>query len=312
MSAFHHTHGPVRSKLHVWIDAARPRTLPLALSSTLLGSFLAAAEHRFNWSVFMLAIVTTVLLQILSNFANDYGDFVNGKDTAERIGPARMMQSGEIRPEVMVRAMIGASALAFVCGLALIAAGTQGLAYSLQALYAMLGIAAIASALKYTVGKNPYGYRGLGDLFVFLFFGLTGALGTYFLHTHHLSADVFLPASSIGFLSTGVLNLNNLRDIESDRRLSKRTLVVMMGARRAKLYHAGLLAAAVVTGIAYTIIHYRTGFQLLFLLALPLFLKNLRVVFATKHPAELNGELRRLSLSTLLFSVAFGIGLLMR
>jgi 1,4-dihydroxy-2-naphthoate polyprenyltransferase len=304
---------PIRSPLKnltIWIDAVRPRTLPLALSSTILGSFLAAAEHRFNWSVFLLASLTTIMLQILSNLANDYGDFVNGKDTSTRIGPKRMVHSGHIAPEAMVRVLIILVGVTLMIGTALIVVGTQGIEATGKVFYFLLGVAAIAAALKYTVGKNPYGYRGLGDIFVFLFFGLTGAIGTYFLHTHHLKFDLVLPATSIGLLSTGVLNLNNMRDIESDRLAKKRTLVVIMGADRAKIYHMVLLVSAVITGLAYTVINFRSGFQLLFLIALPLLVQNIRTVLSNTRPVELNAELKNLSLSTLLFSLAFGIGLL--
>ncbi len=300
------------SRLVNWINAARPRTLPLALSSTILGSFLAAADHAFSWGVFILASLTTVLLQILSNLANDYGDFVNGKDTAARIGPPRMLQSGQISPQQMITALIALVAVTLLSGTALIVAGTDGAPAGSSVFYFLLGIAAIVAALKYTVGKNPYGYRGLGDISVFLFFGLTGALGTYYLHTHLMKLDLILPAASIGLLSTGVLNLNNMRDEHSDRLAKKRTIVVMIGGDRAKIYHMVLVVAAVVMGLAYTILNYRSGYQFLFLIPLPLLYQNITTVFRNTRPAELNAELKKLSLSTLLFSVTFGAGLLIR
>jgi 1,4-dihydroxy-2-naphthoate polyprenyltransferase len=296
--------------MNIWINAARPRTLPLSLSSTLLGSCLAAADHSFNWYVFILASLTTVLLQILSNMANDYGDYINGKDTAERIGPARMVQSGRITPERMVTAIGVLAAVTLVCGSALIVVGTRGTPAFGIAVYFLLGLSAITAALKYTLGKNPYGYRGFGDIAVFIFFGLTGALGTYYLHTHQMRFDLLLPATSIGLLSVGVLNLNNLRDEQNDRRLAKRTLVVIIGTSRAKMYHMALLVTAVITGLAYTMLHYRSGFQFLFLLPLPLLLQNISVVFRNTQPAELNAELKNLSLTTLFFALAFGAGLL--
>lgn len=296
---------------NIWLNAARPRTLPLALSSTTLGSFLAAADNAFSWKVFILSSITTVLLQILSNLANDYGDFVNGKDTAERIGPERMVQSGRISPRLMVKALYVLVGLTLISGSALIFTGTTGAPAVSSILYFAMGIGAIVAALTYTVGKNPYGYRGWGDLSVFLFFGLTGALGTYYLHTHQMRADLLLPAASIGLLSTGVLNLNNLRDEQSDRLAKKRTLVVIIGSGNAKIYHMLLLVTAVALGLAYTALHYRSGFQLLFLLPVPLLVQNIAVVFRNRRPAELNPELKKLSLSTLFFSLAFGAGLLL-
>ena len=298
--------------LAIWINAARPRTLPLALSSTTLGSLLAAADNTFNWSVFILASLTTVLLQILSNLANDYGDFINGKDTADRIGPQRMVQSGQITPQRMVKALVVLVAVTLTTGTALILVGTNGVATSSTICYFLMGIGAIIAALKYTVGKNPYGYRGLGDVSVFIFFGLMGTIGTYYLHTHHMKFDLILPAASIGLLSTGVLNLNNLRDVQSDRQAKKRTLVIIIGSSRAKIYHMMLLVTAVITGLAYTILNFRSGFQFLFLIPLPLLVQNIITAFRYTRPTELNAELKRLSLSTLLFSLTLGAGSLIR
>jgi 1,4-dihydroxy-2-naphthoate polyprenyltransferase len=299
-----------RKSLTTWIEAARPRTLPLALSSTTLGSCLAASDRGFNWEVFVLASVTTVLLQVLSNLANDYGDFINGKDTAQRIGPPRMVQSGQIAPRSMVRALVALVIITLASGTALVVAGTYGAASGVAALYFLMGIGAITAAMRYTVGNNPYGYRGLGDVSVFIFFGLLGTLGTYYLHTHHLKLDLLLPAASVGLLSTGVLNLNNMRDEQSDRQANKRTFVIIIGGRKAKFYHMGLVVSAVIAGLAYTLLNYRSGFQFLFLIPLPLLYQNIMTVFRNTRPAELNAELKRLSLSTFLFAVTFGAGIL--
>ena len=298
--------------LRPWIDAARPKTLLLALSSTLLGSFLAAAEQRFHWNVFLLAALTTILLQILSNLANDYGDFTNGKDNANRVGPRRMVQSGEISVLSMRYAIVLVTVCSFAAGIALIIAGTEGELPAVKVLFVILGIASIAAALKYTIGDNPYGYRGWGDLSVFLFFGIIGTVGTYALHTHHITADVFLPAACIGFLSAGVLNVNNLRDEATDTQAAKRTLVVLLGRDRAKIYQAILLALAVLSGCFYTLMNFRSGIQFLFLCSLPFLVKHVRTVIKNTCPEELNAELKNLSLSTLLFSILFGLGLIFR
>ena len=249
-----------------WIHAFRLRTLPLALSNSIIGSCLAAADDKFRWSIFGLAALTTVLLQIMSNMANDYGDFVNGKDTAERIGPKRMVQSGEITPKTMLRGIITIGMLCAVSGVVLIIIGTEGIPVTNMLLFGLLGLAAIAAAIKYTVGKNPYGYRGLGDLFVFIFFGLVGVIGTYFLHTQSFRWELLLPASAIGMLSTGVLNMNNMRDYEADKNAGKKTIVVAMGVKKAAFYHLFLVGGAALLTILYTLLNYHSVWQWLFVL----------------------------------------------
>ena len=294
-----------------WIQAFRLRTLPLALSNTIIGSCLAAADDKFRWSIFGLAALTTVLLQIMSNMANDYGDFVNGKDTAERIGPKRMVQSGEITPKTMLRGIMVIGILCAVSGVSLILIGTAGMDITNLLIFGILGLAAIAAAIKYTVGKNPYGYRGLGDIFVFIFFGLVGVIGTYFLHTQSFRWDLLLPASSIGFLSVGVLNMNNMRDYEQDKKAGKRTIVVAMGEKNAAYYHLFLVAGAVVLTIIYTLLNYHSLWQWLFVLSFPLLFLNLKKVFTYKNALELYPELPRLSMASLVFALTFGLGLIL-
>ena len=293
-----------------WIAAFRLKTLPLALSNTIMGSALAAGEDKFRWSIFGLAALTTILLQIMSNMANDYGDFVNGKDTAERIGPKRMVQSGEITPKTMLRGIIIIGIFTAISGLTLILVGTAGIDITNILIFGVLGIAAIVAAIKYTVGKNPYGYRGLGDIFVFIFFGLVGVIGTYFLHAQSFSWDLLLPASAMGFLSTGVLNMNNLRDYEADKNANKKTIVVAMGPQRAKLYHLFLVGGAILLAIIYTIINYSSPWQWLFIISFPMLFLNLKTVFSYKNSIELYPELGKLSMGTLLFAISFGVGLI--
>ncbi|WP_291125722.1 1,4-dihydroxy-2-naphthoate polyprenyltransferase [Flavobacterium sp. UBA6031] len=293
-----------------WISAFRLKTLPLALSNTIIGSCLAAADDKFRWSVFGLAALTTILLQIMSNMANDYGDFVNGKDTAERIGPKRMVQSGEITAKTMLRGIIVIGILCVVSGVSLILIGTEGMDITNLLIFVILGLAAIAAAIKYTVGKNPYGYRGLGDIFVFIFFGLVGVIGTYFLHTQSFRWDLLLPASAIGFLSTGVLNMNNMRDYDADKNAGKTTIVVTMGVKKAAYYHLFLVAGAALLTVIYTFLNYHSLWQWLFVLSFPLLFLNLKKVFTYKSALELYPELPRLSMASLLFALTFGIGLL--
>lgn len=299
-----------KNKSKAWIAAFRLKTLPLAISNTIMGSALAAAADGFRWTVFGLAALTTILLQILSNIANDYGDYVNGKDTAERIGPKRMVQSGEIAPKTMLRGIIIISLLAIISGFSLILVGTAGIDMTNIFIFGILGIGAIAAAIKYTVGKNPYGYRGMGDIFVFIFFGLVGVMGTYFLHTQSFRWVLLLPASALGLLSTGVLNMNNLRDYEADKNAGKNTIVVSMGPQKAKIYHLFLIVVAGSLAIFYTLLNYNSSWQWLFLVSFPVLFMNLKTVFTYKNSIELYPELGKLAMGTLLFAISFGLGLI--
>ena len=200
--------------IKTWLSAFRLRTLPLAFSCIIMGSGLAYADDQFNLTVFVLALITTLFLQILSNLANDYGDFIKGTDNDERVGPDRTLQSGLITKVKMIKAMWVIALLCSIFGVWLISEGTIGLEFKKAGLFAILGLSAMGAAVKYTMGKNPYGYAGLGDIFVFLFFGWLGVLGSYFLHTHTFHWELLLPASSIGFLQlfseTGTPSVNLL------------------------------------------------------------------------------------------------------
>lgn len=290
-----------------WIEAARPRTLPLAFSSTLLGSFMAWHEKPFKTSVFILALLTTLFLQILSNLANDYGDSVNGMDNEHRVGPKRTVQSGAITRKQMLIAIIITSAMALISGILLIGYGFNFSLSTGGIVFFLLGLASLAAAIKYTIGKNPYGYIGFGDLFVYIFFGLTGVLGTYYLHTGRLTWLEVLPATAIGFLSTAVLNLNNMRDVEGDRRSGKRTLVVLMGSSKSHYYHLFLIVGAIAALLAYTFYRYNSPLQFVFLLLVPFFIVHLKKVFTTTPPANLDPELKKLALATFATAVLFGI-----
>ena len=217
------------SSIKAWITAFRLRTLPLAFSSILMGSFLAAYYDSFQGWIFLLAIITTLFLQILSNLANDYGDTVNGADHEGREGPQRMVQSGIISLNKMKIAVMVFAILSFISGIGLIYISFGSLIHLKFLLFLLIGLAAIVAALRYTMGSNPYGYKGLGDLYVLVFFGLVGVGGTYFLHSNNWDWIIILPALAVGFLSSGVLNVNNMRDIESDKEAGKSTLVVKMG-----------------------------------------------------------------------------------
>lgn len=290
-----------------WISAARPRTLPLALSSIWLGSFLAAFYGTFEWSVVIWASITTVFLQVLSNLANDYGDSIHGADSAQRQGPQRAVQAGLITARAMRTGMIISGLLSLFSGLYLLYVSV-GFVREVFFFFLGLGLLAIAAAITYTSGSRPYGYAGLGDISVFLFFGLVGVLGTFYLHAEWLSWILLLPAASSGLFSTAVLNVNNIRDIESDRLAGKFSIPVRIGRDNAVLYHAFLLAGGVICAMLFVFLDFRSAWQFLFLLSLPLFLKNFQAVKQYKTAAALDPYLKQMALSTLLFVMLFGIG----
>ena len=297
------------NKLLVWIEAFRLRTLPLALSSAVLGSFLAYADGQFNPTVFGLAITTTVLLQILSNLANDFGDSQHGVDNAGRLGPKRTVQSGKISKAEMKRLIIIFIILSLLSGGLLIFSGIRNANTGLIILFFILGIASIVAAVKYTIGKNPYGYSGFGDLFVFIFFGLIGVCGTYFLHTNQFHILLLLPAASIGLLSAGVLNLNNMRDIENDAASGKKTLVVRIGSTNAKLYHTLLIVFSLILSVFYVVETWQSVYQLMFLLSVFPLGFHLYEVFKNHVPQKLNKQLKVLALTTFFFSVMYSLGI---
>ena len=299
-----------------WIQAARLRTLPLSVSGIIVGSMYALAyptdsvltpTEVFNWRIFAYAILTTLGLQILSNFANDYGDGMKGTDNENRIGPKRAIQSGVISPQAMKRAIIITSVLTLFSAMLLIyyAFRYTNLSYSL--FYLVLGILAIVSAFLYTVGDTAYGYRGFGDAFVFVFFGLVSTLGVNFLYSKQLDFDLFLPAIAIGFLSVGVLNLNNMRDEASDRKSNKNTIVVKIGAANAKKYHYFLIVSAMVLVVVFAVINGFTFDQYLFVLAYIPLTKHLITVYKNQELRALDPELKKLALSTFALSVLLAV-----
>ncbi|MRT92548.1 1,4-dihydroxy-2-naphthoate polyprenyltransferase [Ancylomarina sp. 16SWW S1-10-2] len=299
------------SKTKAWIHAFRLRTLPLSLSSIILGSLVAASDNKFSSDIFILAILTTLFLQILSNLANDLGDSISGADNNERIGPERAIQSGIISKKEMKNMLYVFIMLSLVSGSFLIYKAAQVITLQQALIIFAIGILAILAAINYTIGKNPYGYMGFGDLFVFIFFGLVGTLGSYFLHTGYLQWDILLPAASIGLLSTGVLNLNNLRDIENDSQTGKKTLVVKIGSKAAKNYHLIILALAMLFAILYSLLNYASIYQFIYLLTFPLILRNIKIVLTNKNPRDLDPELKILALSCFFFSLSFGLGTLL-
>ncbi len=293
-----------------WIAAARPRTLPLALSSILMGCFLAAHAGTFSWLIAALTVITTTLLQILSNFANDYGDGVSGKDNDARQGPKRAVQSGEISASQMKRAMLLFSILAFVSGIWLLYESLKNSSLQTILFFLGLGILSIIAAITYTAGKRPYGYAGFGDIAVLIFFGWVGVLGTYYLHTQAFDWPLLLPATSCGLFAVAVLNINNIRDIESDTATGKMSIPVRIGRPKAVMYHWAVLIIGMICSLYFTISNQTSSFNWIYLLAFPLFIYNGLSVSKLKNAKELDPFLKQMALSTLLFVLLFGIGLL--
>ncbi len=302
-----------------WIDAARVRTLPLSVSGILVGSFYALSRPTaevltptqvFSWTIFSLLLLTTIGLQILSNFANDYGDGIKGTDNEDRIGPKRALQSGVISPQAMKRAIVITALITFFSALLLIYYAFEFKYFYYSLLFVFLGILAIASAIRYTVGKGAYGYKGYGDIFVFVFFGLVSTYGSYFMFAKEFDGYLLLPAIAIGFLSMGVLNLNNMRDEASDRKAGKNTIVVKMGGAKAKKYHFFLVIGAMILTLLFGFLKHFAFDQFLYVVVfLPLTSHLLRVQRA-KNPAELDPELKRLAIATFLLSLLLSLCLI--
>lgn len=289
-----------------WISAARLRTLPLALSSIIMGAVLAQSVFMFRWDVFGWAVLTTVLLQVLSNFANDYGDTKNGADTGDRIGPARAVQSGEITPKQMLNAILLTGTAALVSGIYLLYIAFGGFESVYFRVFLGLGLLAIVAAYTYTAGKRPYGYIGLGDISVFLFFGLTGVVASYFLYTLHFEWPLLLPGTACGALAMGVLNINNIRDMESDKKAGKITIPVRLGRQKALVYHWLLLAVAMAAAVAYVSLKNGSWY---YLLSFPLIFLNGIQVSKNTNP---DPYLKTLALTSLVFVMVFGISLIFR
>ncbi len=293
----------------IWLQAFRLRTLPLALSCVAMGAFLAAAMDAFRWDVFLLCVVTTIFLQILSNLANDYGDSIHGADNVERKGPSRAVQSGEISSSQMKSAVVIFVILCLCSGIALLLV-SFGLNWNAILFFFGLGILSILAAVAYTVGKKPYGYSGLGDFSVLIFFGFVGVMGSFYLFTQQISWREMLPALSCGFFSIGVLNVNNIRDIESDRKAGKYSIPVRIGRKNSIWYHWVLLLGGLLSALAYTALAFHSLWQLLFLASVPLFLHN-AIAIKNKPSQDLDPYLKQMALSTLIFVILFGTGLIL-
>lgn len=295
------------TKVKAWLNAARLRTLPLSISGIFVGTALAAYYGATNVTIFILALCTTIGLQVTSNFANDYGDGVKGTDGDDRIGPKRALQSGlltaaELKRGIYISIVINA---VLIISLIITSFGIKDVLYPV--LFLVLGALAIWAAIKYTVGKSAYGYQGLGDVFVFIFFGLVSVLGSMFLYLKFIDLIAVLPAIAIGLLSVGVLNLNNMRDIKSDTAVGKNTLAVKMGLSKAKKYHYTILVVSFLCLFYFLFTTNASQLRYVSLVGYLPILVHLRKVALTDKAAELDPELKKLALSTFFIAVLFFI-----
>ena len=298
--------------MNPWISAMRLRTLPLSIAGIITGGVMAYkfSVHNFNIPVFILAILTALLLQILSNFANDYGDFENGADNENRKGPQRAVQSGRITAQSMKGAIIITAIITLIFGLSLLYLAFRNIDLKFI-IYFLIGLGCIAAAIQYTMGKNPYGYRGLGDVFVFVFFGLVSSCGTYFLLTHSFSPEVVLPSISIGAWSTAVLNLNNLRDIDNDKASGKITIPVRLGKDNGLIYHYLLISIPFVFNAYYAFLNDNFILLALTFMAMIIGYFLFRPLFKNPDHKIFDTLLKKTALFALLFTILFVTGVLL-
>ena len=293
-------------KIKSMIRSMRLRTLPLSLSGIVLGVFLASKTSALNWLSVLLLFLTAVFLQILSNLSNELGDALHGENPAERQGIAYPIQTGEVTTEQLRRMVVIFAALSAVTGLGMIWASFGSLIGLKQALFVLLGACAIVAALRYTLGRRPYGYRGLGDIAVFIFFGLVTVCGAYYLMTTTLPpASILLAASSIGCLSVAVLNVNNIRDMKSDA-ATRRTVALRLGLRGARIYQTCLIVGAWLMMAAFLLINKVKPAGAIFILTMPVFCLHLKGVW-TRTDRELDPMLPMLVMGTFLVALLSGI-----
>lgn len=285
-----------------WLLAVRPKTLPAAISPVLVGTAMAWADGLFSLFPAIAAAAGALLLQILSNFANDYFDFAKGADTSERLGPTRVMAAGLLSPQAMRRGMVVVVALAVLDGLYLVRVGGWPIL--------AVGLASLVAAVLYTGGPFPFGYHGLGDLFVFVFFGLVAVAGTYFVQAGAFSVEVLAVAAPVGALITAILAVNNLRDIATDARAGKRTLAVRIGARNTRLQYVALLVLAYAATFSLWLGFDRGAAVLLPLLSLPLAVKRAYTLY-TVTGTELNASLAATAQLSLIYSLLLSLGLIL-
>lgn len=302
------------SKIKTWVSAARLRTLPLSISGIIVGTACAFpfySTHDNFYLIFLFAIITTLLFQILSNFANDYGDGVKGTDNENRVGPQRALQSGLLTRAELKRGIILTAGLSLVSALILIYFSFGKDHFFTSLFFFVLGVSCVAAAIKYTVGQSAYGYRGLGDLFVFIFFGLVSVMGCFYLYGQTINPWIILPAVAVGNLSIAVLNINNMRDLDADKVVGKNTLAVKLGREKAKRYHYFIIIFALVAFIIYGIYSEKPWLNFAFVIAYFPLIKHLIFVKNNTDPRALDSQMKIVALSTFLVSVLFSLALIL-
>ena len=295
-------------KFKPWISAFRLRTLPLSVSGIVIASCMAYYNGFFKISIFIFALLVTISLQVLSNLANDYGDGVKGTDNENRIGPERAIQSGEITPFEMFNAIKINILIIILFTFLLIYSAFSTLNFLYSFLYFVLAIVCIYSAVRYTIGTTAYGYRALGDIMVFIFFGIISVMATYFLFSRQLDHILIFPACILGLLSAGVLNLNNMRDIETDKVSNKITVAVKLGVKKAKVYHIVLIITAIVLSILFAVLYYRSFSNFIFMIVFIPLIKHIITINKIEDPKLFDPQLKVLAISTFVFALLLGIG----
>jgi 1,4-dihydroxy-2-naphthoate polyprenyltransferase len=287
-----------KSKIKLWVEGARLRTLPLAVSPIAIGAGAAASVQKFDLLLSLLALAVALFLQIGVNYANDYSDGIRGTDDF-RVGPLRLTGSKSVRPEAVKLAAFISFGLAAVAGLVIVLITAQWW-------FIAVGAAAIIAAWFYTGGKSPYGYAGLGELAVFVFFGLVATYGTAFIQIRNFDMNALIGAIAVGLFAAAVLMVNNIRDIETDTLAKKKTLAVKVGKRPAKAIYFLMIWLPMLVLVPYSLIYPATFFTwvVLFLL-IPATL----IVVTAKSPKELILALKLTSFASLLYAVLFGLGL---
>lgn len=297
-----------RGKIKYYVAAMRLRTLPLSMAGVCLGLMLAVADFHVRWEVVLFTLLTTVCLQILSNVSNELGDFLRGTDSGDRQGPSYSLSGGKLEKKDFSRMIVVYILLCIISGL-LMLWFSFGTLFCVESLVFMaLGAGAIMAAMKYTLGRNPYGYRGKGDIYVFIFFGIVSVAGSYFIASHEMFWRMLLPAASIGFFSVGVLNVNNIRDMSTDA-ATRMTVPLRIGEKWAKVYQTALLAAGWVCMLVYSLLRIQDILHYLFVLSLPLFIVHLHGVW-TRSGKALDPMLPLLVMSSFIFALLGGLGYL--
>ena len=292
------------------IRSMRPRTLPLSTAGIALGIMLACSGHDVPWYVILLTIMTTISLQILSNMSNELGDWLSGVDGTGREGPKYGIEGGGLTEDEMRSCIRITVLICCILGLGMIRSSFGTILCIQSECLVVLGAAAIWAAIHYTLGKHPYGYMGLGDLFVFIFFGLVPVTGGYFVCTHHIDFQTLLPGTAIGLFSVGVLNVNNIRDMKSDA-ANRTTVPLMLGEKRARIYHTALICGGWSVMVVYSVLFTQGWLPYLYFLTLPIYIIHIKGIWK-RSGRDLDPMLPMLVMSTLAFSLLAGTGYILQ